>query len=115
MDGERTFRRFALALPGAVEGSHMDTVDFRVNNRIFATLAFAAKGLGTLKLTPEQQAECLADGNDHFQAVPGSWGRMGMTLISLNAPEDVLRGSLRTAHRNVAEKAAARRKRSPQA
>lgn len=115
MDGERTFRRLALALPSVVEGSHMGAVDFRVNDRIFATLAHAAKGLGTLKLTAEQQADYLADGSEYFQAVPGGWGRMGMTLISLNAPEEVLRGSLHTAYCNIVEKSAPRRKRSPQA
>ena len=31
-------RRLALALPGAVENSHFQRPDFRVRNRIFATL-----------------------------------------------------------------------------
>ena len=33
------FRRIALSLDGAEEGSHMGAVDFRVGGRIFATLA----------------------------------------------------------------------------
>ena len=32
------FRRIALSLPGASEGTHMGTADFRVGNKIFATL-----------------------------------------------------------------------------
>jgi hypothetical protein len=37
------FRRIALSLEGAEEGSHMGHPDFRVNGRIFATLAAAAQ------------------------------------------------------------------------
>lgn len=33
------FRRIALSLEGAEEGSHQGAVDFRVGGRIFATLA----------------------------------------------------------------------------
>ncbi len=103
------FRRLALALPGAVEGSHMGAVDFRVGGRIFATLAYGAKGLGTLKLTPEQQAMFLAEAAEYFSAAPGGWGRMGMTLVRLDAPESVLAGGLSTAFRNVVEKQAAKK------
>ena len=35
---ETEFRRIALGMKGAVEQSHMDHPDFRVNGRIFATL-----------------------------------------------------------------------------
>ena len=34
------FRRIALALPDAVEGSHQGHADFRVGKRIFATLGY---------------------------------------------------------------------------
>ena len=57
----RAYRRLALAMPGAVEASHMGTPDFRINGRIFATLAYGDKGLGTLMLTPEQQAMFVAE------------------------------------------------------
>lgn len=97
------YRRLALALPGAIESSHMGAPDFRVNGKIFATLAYQARGLGTLKLTPEQQAGCLADAPEHFTPAPGGWGRMGMTLIRLNAPRDVIAGALGMAHRNVVQ------------
>jgi hypothetical protein len=33
------FRRIALSMPEAVEGSHFGNADFRVGNKIFATLA----------------------------------------------------------------------------
>jgi hypothetical protein len=48
------FRRLALALPEAVESSHMGTVDFRVG-RIFATLGYPNAGFGMVSLTRDQQ------------------------------------------------------------
>ena len=50
------FRRIALSLDGAEEGSHMGAADFRVGGRIFATLAAERHGYGNLMLNPEQQA-----------------------------------------------------------
>ena len=105
-----TYRRLALALPGAVESSHMGAPDFRINDRIFATLAYGARGLGTLKLTPGQQAEFLADAPEHFTPAPGGWGRMGMTLVRLDAPESVLNGALSTAFHNVLSRQVAAKK-----
>jgi hypothetical protein len=109
--GER-FRRCALSLAGAEEGSHMGASDFRVHGRIFATLAYEKVGFGTLKLTLEQQASFLAEGDPLFKPAPGGWGRMGMTLVALDAPEDVLFGALQAAYRNVAAKKLATKKRT---
>jgi hypothetical protein len=105
-----TYRRLALALPGVVEGSHMGSVDFRVGGRIFATLAYGTKGLGTLKLNVEQQAMFLADASEYFTAAPGGWGRMGMTLVRVDAPEEVLKGALSTAFQQVVAKQAGKKK-----
>ncbi len=103
-----TYRRVALALPHAVEDSHMGAADFRIEiagkRRIFATLAYESKGLGTLMLDAEQQAMFLADASEYFSAVPGGWGRMGATLVRLDAPESVLAGGLETAHRHTLAK-----------
>jgi hypothetical protein len=93
-----------LALPGAIEASHMGAADFRVNGKIFATLAYEAKGLGTVKLTLEQQDACLEEAPDYFTPAPGGWGRMGMTLVRLDAPEDVIAGAISMAHRNVVQR-----------
>jgi hypothetical protein len=98
------YRRLALALPDAIEASHMGAADFRVNGRIFATLAYVAKGLGTVKLTLDQQAACLEEAPEYFTPAPGGWGRMGMTLVRLDAPDDVIAGALTMAHRNVVER-----------
>ena len=58
------FRRIALSLEGAEEGSHMGSADFRVGGKIFATLAAQEQGYGNLKLTPEMQADSVAEAPD---------------------------------------------------
>jgi hypothetical protein len=92
------FRRIALSFEGAEESSHMGAPDFRVQGKIFATLASQHQGYGNLKLTPEQQADFVRELPEVFLPIPGGWGRMGMTHIRLaEANEDVLAGALRTA------------------
>jgi YjbR protein len=92
------FRRIALSLDGAQEGSHMGHSDFRVGGRIFATFASQDQGYGNLMLTPEQQADFVQELPDVFLPIAGGWGRMGATHIRLAAAnEDVLTGALRTA------------------
>ena len=92
------FRRIALSFGSAEESSHMGSPDFRVGNRIFATLAAQAQGYGNLKLTPEQQADFVRELPEVFLPVGGGWGKTGMTHIRLaKASEDVLAGALRTA------------------
>jgi hypothetical protein len=99
------FRRLALSLKGAAEGSHMGAPDFRVGGRIFATLASQSQGYGNLMLTPEQQAAFIKELPDVFVPIAGGWGRMGMTHIRLAAAtEDVLAGALRTAWKLRLEK-----------
>ena len=48
----------------AEEGSHMGAVDFRVGGHIFAALASVEDGYGNLMLTPETQAEFVAEAPD---------------------------------------------------
>jgi hypothetical protein len=92
------FRRIALSLGGAEEGSHMGAADFRVGGRIFATLAHQKLGYGNLMLSPEQQAMFVGEQPDLFLPVAGGWGSMGATHIRLSkANEDVLTGALRAA------------------
>jgi len=99
------FRRIALSFEDAEEGSHMGAVDFRVGERIFATLASVKEGYGNLKLTPELQAEFIAERPDLFLPIHGGWGRMGMTHIRLAvADEDSLRGALHAAWKLREEK-----------
>jgi hypothetical protein len=99
------FRRIALCLEGAEEGSHMGAVDFRVGGRIFATLASQKEGYGNLMITPELQAAFIADRPDLFLPIHGGWGRMGATHIRLAAAdEDSLCGALHAAWKLRIEK-----------
>jgi hypothetical protein len=88
------FQRIALSLEGADESSHVGNPDFRVGGRIFATLSSQDQGYGNLMLTPEQQAEFMAELPDVFVPLAGGWGPMGVTHIRLAAAsEDVLSGA----------------------
>ena len=94
----KDFRRIALSLEGAQEGSHMGAADFRVGGRIFATLASEKEGYGNLMLTPEMQADFVRESPDVFIPIKGGWGRMGATHIQLaKANKDVLTGALQAA------------------
>ncbi len=106
------FKQIALSLDGAEEGAHMGAVDFRVGGRIFATLASVADGFGNLMLTPEIQAEFVAEQPEVYVPVAGGWGRMGITHIRLaKANRDVLTGALRAAWALRVEKNATRSRR----
>jgi len=99
------FRRLALLLDGAEEGSHMGSADFRVGGRIFATLAHQGQGYGNLMLSPDQQQAFIAEQPGMFLPVAGGWGKMGATHIRLaTANEEVLAGALRTAWKLRREK-----------
>jgi len=99
------FRRLALSLEGAEEGSHMGAADFRVGGRIFATLASVAQGYGNLMLNTEMQSAFVEELPEVFLPIPGGWGRMGMTHIILSkANKDVMAGALRAAWKLRVEK-----------
>jgi hypothetical protein len=101
----KDFRRIALSLDGAEEGSHMGAVDFRVGGRIFATLASVKEGYGNLMLTPELQADFVAEAPEVFLPVAGGWGRNGATHVRLaKANEDMLAGALHAAWKLRTEK-----------
>lgn len=110
----RDFRRIALSFPGAEESSHMGNPDFRVDGRIFATLASVKEGYGNLMLTLEQQQAFVEELPEVFLPIPGGWGRMGMTHIRLAAAtEDVLTGALHTAWKLRVDKNAKSSRKSP--
>lgn len=109
----KDFRRIALSLEGAEEGSHHGQADFRVGGKIFATLAAEKQGYGNLMLTPEQQAAFVEELPDVFLPIHGGWGRNGATHVRLAVvSEDVLEGALRTAWKLRMEKNAKLGKRS---
>lgn len=97
-------RRLALSLPGAVEGTHMGTVDFRCG-RIFATLGNPDAAWAMVKLTPDQQEMRVAAEPEVFLPVPGGWGKGGATRLRLSACDEATAlGALTDAWRNVAPK-----------
>jgi hypothetical protein len=108
------FRRIALSLPGAEEGSHFGNTDFRVGGKIFATLGLVKQGFGVLLLTPEEQAGMVQDESEIFSPVPGGWGSKGSTRVALaNVSPEVLEGALRTAWRRRAPKPRVSRRAKP--
>ena len=104
------FRRLALGLPDAVESSHFAHPDFRVRNRIFATLGYPDSRWGMVKLTPDQQGELLRSAPETFRPAAGAWGRSGSTLVLLSATKvTTLRPILRRAWENIAAATPARK------
>jgi hypothetical protein len=96
------FRRLALALPEATEAAHMAHPDFRVRNKIFATL-WPKEGLGVVMLTPGQQKVLIELKPVVFSPVPGGWGRRGSTNVKLEAADEMsLTSALLMAWRNKA-------------
>jgi hypothetical protein len=97
------FRKLALALPEAVECSHMNHPDFRVRKRVFATLGHPGPGWGMVKLTPIQQSQFVAAYPEVFVPVAGGWGLRGATSVNLRAATAAaLRPAIFEAWRNVA-------------
>ena len=99
-------RRIALGLAGAVEGAHMGHPDFRVSNRIFATLHHDRQ-FGMVKLTPTQQEQFMRDHPDAFEPESGAWGRAGCTRVRLaSVDEDTLGEAVTLAWQNIVKRGA---------
>jgi hypothetical protein len=104
---ENDFRRIVLGLEGAVEGAHMGHPDFRVNNRIFATL-HDDREFGMVKLTPDQQEQFTRDHPGAFAPENGAWGRAGCTRVRLaSVHEETLGEAATLAWQNTVNKGAA--------
>jgi hypothetical protein len=102
------FRRIALGMNGAVEGSHMDHPDFRANGRIFATL-YPDNARGMVKLTPEQQEVFMRSDPETFEPAAGAWGRQGCTTVRLSMADEATVGeALTLAWQAVVRQAAVR-------
>ena len=100
-----TFRKMALEYPGAVESSHMNHPDFRVDGKIFATLGSPDDGWGMVKLTPEQQQTFVRKAPGVFNPCKGAWGRGGSTNVSLAAAtRKVVGPAMERAYENLAKK-----------
>jgi hypothetical protein len=96
-------RRLALALPEATESAHFSSPDFRVGNKIFASLHRGDSLV--VKLTPEQQAIMTDAEPAIFTPVKGGWGNQGWTRVVLEETDELtLKSALTSAWRNVAPK-----------
>jgi len=85
--------------------------DFRVANKIFATL-HSGDVHGMVKLTPEQQETFVSEHPDVFVPENGAWGRWGCTRVLLSAADEETVGEAMTlAWQNIARKKPAARKR----
>jgi hypothetical protein len=99
------FRRMALSLPEATEGKHGGHPDFRVANKVFASLGVPDQAGGMVKLTPEQQSVLLEAEPKIFAPAAGAWGRRGYTHLRLAAVDrTTLLSALTMAWRNTAPK-----------
>ena len=107
------FRRMALAMEGAIESSHMGHPDFRVNNRIFATLHDNDR-FGMVALTPDQQALFLRSNPSSFEPESGAWGLQGSTRVHIDVvDEDVLGEAMTLAWRNTVAKGPTKKRARP--
>src|SRR5262245_7761894 len=102
---EEQFRRVALSMPEATEGSHMGHPDFRVKGKVFASLWDDGEW-GMVKLTPEQQDRLVDDNPDSFVPCKGKWGEGGATQVRLaRVKSAMLQPAMLAAWRNTAPKA----------
>jgi hypothetical protein len=99
------FRHLALEISGAIESSHMEHPDFRVQGKVFASLGYPDDDHGMVVLTPEQQQAFLKKAPRVFKPCAGAWGRRGLTSVSLaTAKVELLRTALTTAAKNIESK-----------
>jgi len=99
------FRRLGFEISGAIESSHMNHSDFRIEGRIFASLGYPDDDHGMVKLTPEEQRIFLKKAPKVFTPCAGAWGRQGSTSVHLAvAKVDLLRTALKAASKNFASR-----------
>ena len=105
----KDFRRIALGLQDAVEGTHMGHPDFRVGGRIFATLS-ADERQGMVTLTPDEQDVVVRANPGVFAPASGAWGRQGCTMVQLvSAEADTVGEAMTQAWQNAVKKNAAKK------
>lgn len=79
------FREIALSMPEASEREHMAHPDFRVGNKIFASLGYPDKDHGMVILPPEEQSKLVKSHPKVFAPAKGAWGKSGSTTVRLEA------------------------------
>ena len=95
-------RLLALSLPGAEEKSHFHIPDFRVKNKIFATI-HPDKNYIMVSLSLIDQSVFCAFDKEIIFPVPGGWGLKGATFINLKkVKKEMLKDALTTAWKKTA-------------
>jgi hypothetical protein len=95
------FRRIALSMPETEELNGMGYPNFRTGRKSFATIE---DKVAVIRLTPDQQATFVATAPEVFAADSSGWGRLGNTVIRLEAAnEATVHVAVATAWSNVAE------------
>jgi len=96
------FRKLALKFPRAIEASHMNHPDFRIEGKIFATLGYPDDQYAMIKLTPAQQRRFMGEAAAMFKPCSGKWGEHGATNVILRAARvGVIGEALSAAERNI--------------
>jgi hypothetical protein len=72
-------RKLALSFPNTEEREHFGTPDFRVRNKIFATL-HAAEKVAVLRLEKDEQAALIEAQPETYSK---AWGNTGWTSVQL--------------------------------
>lgn len=98
-----TFRKLALAFPGAVEEPHFEKTSFRYRKKIFAVYN-AKDNVAVLKLSLiNQLVFCSYEDGTVFYPVPGAWGKKGFTIVQLTkVRKGIFADALGTAYEEVA-------------
>jgi len=98
------FRKLALKQPEATEGEHQGHPDFRVSDKIFATLG-PDGDWAMVKLRPDQQASYIKLEPSSYEPFAGAWGRRGCTRIELGGAQTKrVAEAVHAAWRNTAPK-----------
>ena len=97
-------RKAALSFPETEEKKHFDIPDFRIKNKIFASI-HTDKNYMMVKLSlVDQSVFCSYDPAIIFP-VPGGWGRGGATFVNLKkVKKEMLVDALGCAWKNTALK-----------
>lgn len=97
METTEQARKQALSLPEVEEKSHFHMPDFRVKNKIFATIHHDKNYMMVSLSAIDQSVFCAIDKEMIFP-VPGGWGLKGATYINLKkVKKEILKNALTTA------------------
>ena len=95
-------RQLALSLPEVEEKSHFHIPDFRVKNKIFATI-HTDKNFMVVSLSKIDQSVFCSYNKEIIFPVPGGWGLKGATFFNLKKiKKSMLKDALTTGWKRVA-------------